>query len=82
MQQLDQLGIVSDKEYLDNVIDIAEASEILGIAKGYLRTLILRGEFEAWEYKKLGKNIILLKKSVIARKGKFKKYNKNCSDNN
>lgn len=80
--QFEQFEYVSDKEYLNNVIDIAEASEILGIAKGYLRTLILKGEFENWEYKKLGRNIILLKKSVLVRRGKFKKYNKNnCSIN-
>ena len=76
-----QIKYISDKEYLDNVIDIAEASEILDIAKGYLRTLILKGEFKEWEYKKLGKNIVLLKDSVLARRGKFKKYNKKCSEN-
>jgi len=77
-----QFEYVSDKEYLDNIIDIAEASEILEITTGYLRALILKNEFEEWEYKKLGKNIILLKKSVLARKGKFKKYNKNNRSNN
>ena len=71
-----QIKYVSDNEYLDRIIGVTEASKILDIAPGYLRSLILKGEFENWEFKKLGKNIILLKDSVERRKGKFKKYKK------
>lgn len=71
-----QFKYVSDEEYLDRIVSVSEASEILGVSDGYLRALILKGEFKSWEYRKLGKNLILLKDSVESRKGKFKKYNK------
>ena len=71
-----QFKYVSNEDYLKEIVDIKEASEMLGIAPGYLRTLIIKGEFGDWEYRKLGKNIVLLKDSVVRRKGKFKNYKK------
>jgi hypothetical protein len=67
-----QTRFVSDREYLNEIISTKEASEIMGITQGYLRTLILAGEFKSWEYKKVGKSIVLLKNRVLARKDKFK----------
>lgn len=40
-----QMVFVPRNQYLDNVITLQEASQILGISDGYLRRLVLQGEF-------------------------------------
>ena len=60
-------------EYLNNILTLSEASKILGITDGYLRQLVIKGEFEDWEFKKSGRVTIFLKESVERRKTKFNK---------
>lgn len=68
-----QLIFVSIDKYLENVISLKEASEMLGITDGYLRQLVLKGEFEDWEYKKLPKVILFYKGAIEERVNKLNK---------
>ncbi|MGL5711543.1 MAG: hypothetical protein ACRCX2_00870 [Paraclostridium sp.] len=61
------------ENYLDNIVNIKQASEMLNITDGYLRQLVLKGEFETWEYKKFDRAIIFIKESIESRADKFKK---------
>lgn len=66
-----QIIFVEKKNYLDNVISSQEASELLNISDGYLRQLVLKGEFQAWEYKKFTRAILFYKDSILIRMNKF-----------
>lgn len=70
--EVNQMIYTTRLEYLDNVLSLSEASKELNITDGYLRQLLLKGEFEHWEYKKVGRVTILLKESVLRRKNQFK----------
>ncbi|MGL5714352.1 MAG: hypothetical protein ACRCX2_15130 [Paraclostridium sp.] len=68
-----QMIFSSHEDFLNNVIDIKEASNILNLSDGYIRQLILKGEFEPWEYKKFSRNIIFYKPSITTRRENFNK---------
>lgn len=68
-----QMIFTSHEDFLNNVIDVKGACEILKISDGYLRSLILKGEFKKWEFKKFNKAIVFYKPCITSRIEKFKK---------
>lgn len=70
---INQIMYTTRKEYLTQILTLTEASEELEISDGYLRQLVIKGEFESWEFKKVGRVTIFLKESIERRKTKFKK---------
>lgn len=71
---INQIMYTTRKEYLTQILTLTEASEELEISDGYLRQLVIKGEFESWEFKKVGRVTIFLKESIERRKTKFKKW--------
>ena len=67
---------ITKRNYLERVIGVQEACEILNIDTSYLHKLIKKGEFENWEYKAIGKFKIFLRTSIENRKDTFKTYTK------
>lgn len=68
---------INKSNFLKEIIGNKEACEILNIDNSYLNKLVKKGEFEAWEYKNMGRFKVFLKSSIVARRGKFKEYKKN-----
>lgn len=60
-------------EIINNVLTLKEASKILGVAESTLRTRVLKGEFDKWEFRKSGGIIIFSKIAIESRIGIFRK---------
>lgn len=68
--------IIVREDVIFTVITSKEASEILGISDSYVRKLVIKGEFDDWEYRKTDKMLLFNKESIESRKGKFKENKK------
>lgn len=60
-------------EIINSVLTLKEASNILGVAESTLRTRVLKGEFDEWEFRKSGGVIMFAKISIESRVGTFRK---------
>lgn len=60
-------------EIINSILTLKEASEMLGVAESTLRTRVLKGEFDEWEFRKSGGTIIFSKIAIESRIGNFRK---------
>lgn len=60
-------------EIINSIVTLKEASEMLGVAESTLRTRVLKGEFDKWEFRKSGGTIIFSKIAIESRIGNFRK---------
>ena len=73
--KLDKSQIISlpVSEIINSILTLKEASEVLGVAESTLRTRVLKGEFDNWEFRKSGGTIMFSKIAIESRIGTFRK---------
>jgi hypothetical protein len=68
----EQIQFIPLDDLIHEVITLKEACRILDVAESTLRTRVLKGEFEPWEYRKADTIILFTKKAIEARADNFR----------
>lgn len=70
--KLEQMQIIPLGDLINEVITLKEAAKILNVADSTLRTRVLKGDFESWEYRKADTTILFVKRAIEARVKNFR----------
>lgn len=72
MIKLEQVQLIPLGDLIHEVITLKEACRMLDVAESTLRTRVLKGDFEPWEYRKAGTIILFTKKAIATRVNNFR----------
>lgn len=70
--KLEQVQLIPLGDLIHEIITLKEACRILDVAESTLRTRVLKGEFESWEYRKADTIVLFTKKAIEARVDNFR----------
>lgn len=70
--ELEQIQFIPLEDLIHEVITLKEACRMLDVAESTLRTRVLKGDFEPWEYRKADTIILFTKKAIELRVDNFR----------